>query len=103
MGSLLSGLLSGHSFFCVTFDGLLLVAYGYLRSEIQLSALSVKVKIVFACLRGLGYRSVQYISFISQLKNNFEIDPEAAEKIIVKRDDFYHALEHDIKPVSKTR
>ena len=40
--------------------------------------------------------------FISQLKNNFEIDPEAAEKIIVKREDFHHALEHDIKPVSKT-
>lgn len=39
---------------------------------------------------------------LPQLKNNFEIDPEAAEKIIVKRDDFYHALEHDIKPVSNT-
>ena len=38
---------------------------------------------------------------VSQLKNNFEIDPEAAEKIVIRRDDFYHALEYDIKPVSK--
>ena len=36
---------------------------------------------------------------VLQLKDNFEIDPEAAEKIVIRRDDFYHALEHDIKPV----
>ena len=41
-------------------------------------------------------------SFIPQLKNNFEIDPEAAEKIIIRQEDFHHALEHDIKPVSRT-
>ena len=40
---------------------------------------------------------------VSQLKNNFEIDPEAAEKIVIRRDDFYHALEFDIKPVSKKK
>ena len=34
------------------------------------------------------------------MTNNFEIDPEAADKIIIHREDFNHALEHDIKPVS---
>ncbi|XP_015764199.1 PREDICTED: vesicle-fusing ATPase-like [Acropora digitifera] len=34
-----------------------------------------------------------------QLKTNFEIDPEAAEKIVIRQEDFYHALEYDIKPV----
>lgn len=33
-----------------------------------------------------------------QLKTNFEIDPEAAEKIVIRQEDFYHALEYDIKP-----
>ena len=33
-----------------------------------------------------------------QLKTNFEIDPEAAEKIVVRQKEFYHALEYDIKP-----
>lgn len=28
-----------------------------------------------------------------------EIDPKAMEKLLVNRDDFLHALEHDIKPV----
>lgn len=29
-----------------------------------------------------------------------EVDPEAMEKLFVKRSDFLHALENDIKPVS---
>lgn len=33
------------------------------------------------------------------MTNNFEIDPQAAQKIMVKREDFNHALENDIKPV----
>lgn len=28
-----------------------------------------------------------------------EVDPQAMEKLRVERDDFLHALEHDIKPV----
>ena len=42
-----------------------------------------------------------FLFWFYQLKNNFEIDPEAVEKILIRREDFYHALEHDIKPVSK--
>ncbi|KAJ7377860.1 hypothetical protein OS493_025754 [Desmophyllum pertusum] len=34
-----------------------------------------------------------------EAQENFEIDPEAAEKIIIRQEDFHHALEHDIKPV----
>ena len=45
--------------------------------------------------------SISFV-WIYQLKNNFEIDPAAVEKILIRRDDFYHALEHDIKPVSKS-
>lgn len=30
-----------------------------------------------------------------------ELDPQAMEKLYVNRADFLHALEHDIKPVSK--
>lgn len=29
-----------------------------------------------------------------------EIDPSAMEKLLVNREDFMHALEHDIKPVN---
>ena len=46
--------------------------------------------------------TIFFVFLLSQLKNNFEIDPAAAEKILIRREDFYHALEHDIKPVSKT-
>jgi len=31
-----------------------------------------------------------------------EIDPDAAEKLIVSRDDFFHALENDVKPAFGT-
>lgn len=31
-----------------------------------------------------------------------EIDPSAMEKLLVNREDFMHALEHDIKPVTNT-
>lgn len=30
-----------------------------------------------------------------------EVDPEAMEKLLICRSDFMHALENDIKPVSK--
>ncbi|XP_065202991.1 vesicle-fusing ATPase 1-like isoform X2 [Planococcus citri] len=30
--------------------------------------------------------------------NKVEVDPEATKKLIIKKDDFLHALEHDIKP-----
>lgn len=30
--------------------------------------------------------------------NKVEVDPDASEKLQVCRDDFFHALEHDIKP-----
>ncbi len=29
-----------------------------------------------------------------------EVDPAAMEKLMVSRSDFFHALEHDVKPVS---
>lgn len=32
--------------------------------------------------------------------NKVEVDPEAGEKLMVNREDFLHALETDIKPVS---
>lgn len=31
-----------------------------------------------------------------------EVDPQAMEKLKVERDDFLHALDHDIKPVRIT-
>ena len=33
-----------------------------------------------------------------QLKTNLEIDPEAAEKIVIRQEKFYHTLEYDMKP-----
>jgi len=30
-----------------------------------------------------------------------EVDPAAMEKLMVTKGDFFHALEHDVKPVSK--
>lgn len=30
-----------------------------------------------------------------------EVDPSAMEKLMVSKGDFFHALEHDVKPVSK--
>lgn len=37
------------------------------------------------------------------MNTNFEIsiDPEAVEKIVIRQEDFYYALEYDIKPVNK--
>lgn len=32
--------------------------------------------------------------------NKVEVDPSAMEKLMVSRGDFFHALEHDVKPVS---
>ena len=32
-----------------------------------------------------------------QLKTNFEADPEATEKIVIRQEEFYHALEYGIK------
>ena len=32
--------------------------------------------------------------------NKAEVDPSAMEKLMMCRSDFFHALEHDIKPVS---
>lgn len=32
--------------------------------------------------------------------NKVEVDPQALEKLLVEREDFLHALENDIKPVS---
>lgn len=32
--------------------------------------------------------------------NKVEVDPAAMEKLMVTRSDFFHALEHDVKPVS---
>ncbi len=34
--------------------------------------------------------------------NKVEVDPEALQKLLVKRDDFMHALEHDVKPAFGT-
>lgn len=31
--------------------------------------------------------------------NKVEVDPQALEKLMVEREDFFHALENDIKPV----
>ena len=31
-----------------------------------------------------------------QLKTNSEIDPEATEKIVIRQEEFYHALEYGI-------
>ena len=31
-----------------------------------------------------------------------EVDPDAVEKLMITRTDFIHALQNDIKPVSKT-
>ncbi|PFX29475.1 Vesicle-fusing ATPase [Stylophora pistillata] len=71
-----------------------------LAPDVDLADLAVKTKnFTGAEIEGLvrAAQSTAMNRFI-QLKNNFEIDPEAAEKIIVKHEDFYHALEHDIKP-----
>ena len=57
-----------------------------------------RVSIAVACAEQIDHFK---LFVVSQLKNNFEIDPEAAEKIVIRRDHFYHALEYDIKPVSK--
>ena len=32
-----------------------------------------------------------------RLKTNFEIDPEAAQNIVIRQEEFYHALEYGIK------
>ena len=32
-----------------------------------------------------------------QLKTNFEIDPKGTEKIVIRQEEFYHALEYGIK------
>jgi vesicle-fusing ATPase len=34
--------------------------------------------------------------------NKVEVDPDALQKLLVKRDDFMHALEHDVKPAFGT-
>lgn len=34
--------------------------------------------------------------------NKVEVDPQALEKLLVEREDFLHALDNDIKPVSIT-
>ena len=38
-----------------------------------------------------------------QASSKVEVDPEATEKIKVCREDFLHALEFDIKPVSNNK
>ncbi|XP_020616810.1 vesicle-fusing ATPase-like [Orbicella faveolata] len=71
-----------------------------LAPDVDLADLAVQTKnFTGAEIEGLvrAAQSTAMNRFI-QLKNNFEIDPEAAEKIVVKREDFHHALEHDIKP-----
>ncbi len=37
--------------------------------------------------------------FFVQAVKGVEVDPEAAQKILICRDDVMHALENDIKPV----
>lgn len=32
--------------------------------------------------------------------NKVEVDPQALEKLMIQKEDFIHALENDIKPVS---
>lgn len=74
--------------------------HGLLAPDVDLADLAVQTKnFTGAEIEGLvrAAQSTAMNRFI-QLKNNFEIDPEAAEKIVVKREDFNHALEHDIKP-----
>lgn len=71
-----------------------------LAADVDLADLAVQTKnFTGAEIEGLvrAAQSTAMNRFI-QLKNNFEIDPEAAEKIVVKHEDFYHALENDIKP-----
>lgn len=71
-----------------------------LAPDVDLADLAVQTKnFTGAEIEGLvrAAQSTAMNRFI-QLKNNFEIDPEAVEKILIRREDFYHALEHDIKP-----
>ncbi|KAJ7377865.1 hypothetical protein OS493_025759 [Desmophyllum pertusum] len=71
-----------------------------LAPDVDLADLAIQTKnFTGAEIEGLvrAAQSTAMNRFI-QLKNNFEIDPEAAEKIIIRQEDFRHALEHDIKP-----
>ena len=66
----------------------------------DLTDLAAKTKnIIGAAIKGLVWatQSTAMSRFI-QLKTNFEIDPEATEKIVIRQEEFYHALEYDIKP-----
>jgi hypothetical protein len=41
------------------------------------------------------------INFNMQASSTVEVDPDAVEKLQIKRSDFIHALQYDVKPVSK--
>ncbi|KAK3751536.1 hypothetical protein QZH41_019426 [Actinostola sp. cb2023] len=73
---------------------------GVLASDIDLCELATQTKnFTGAEIEGLvrAAQSTAMNRFI-KMTNNFEIDPQAAQKIMVKREDFNHALEYDIKP-----
>ena len=67
--------------------------------DVDLTDLAAKTKNFTAAeIKGLARaaQSTAMNRFI-QLKTNFEIDPEANEKIVIRQEEFYHALDYDIK------
>ena len=68
--------------------------------DVELTDLAAKTKnFTGAEIKGLvlAAQSTPMSRFI-HLKTNFEIDPEATEKIVIRQEEFYYALEFDIKP-----
>ena len=59
---------------------------------------NLTIRIMF-CLIGL-VRAAQSCALNRLVKasSKVEIDPDAAEKLMISKADFYHALEHDVKP-----
>ncbi|XP_031555783.1 vesicle-fusing ATPase 2-like, partial [Actinia tenebrosa] len=73
---------------------------GVLASDVDLKEVASQTKnFTGAEIEGLvrAAQSTAMNRFI-KMTNNFEIDPEGAQSIMIRREDFNHAIEHDIKP-----
>lgn len=77
--------------------------YKKIAPDVNLKELATKTKnFSGAELEGL-VRAAQSTAMNRLIKaaSKVEVDPSAMEKLMVTRDDFFHALDNDVKPVSQ--